>query len=95
MVRFNPECLYSLSELKEMLGDTVAVGTFLRRLGLKRGRIFKRAVWGFEILDAAREARSRPEAAISPVPMPVPPRSRGSRSATEPLTLDEVRTKHK
>ena len=95
MVRFNPECLYSLSELKEMLGGTVALETFLRRLGLTRGRIFRKAVWGFEILDSAREARSRPEAAISPVPMPVPPRPRGSKAATEPLTLDEVRTKHK
>jgi hypothetical protein len=95
MTRIDPNTLYSLSELKEMLGDTVAVGTFLRRLGLKRGRIFRKAVWGFEILDAARDARSRPEAAISPVPLPVPPRPRGSRSETEPLTLEEVRTKLK
>ena len=81
--------------LEVRYGDTVALETFLRRLGLKRGRIFRKAVWGFEILDSAREARSRPEAPVSPVPFPVPPRSRGSRSATEPLTLDDVRTKHK
>ena len=95
MTRIDPNTLYSLSELKDMLGGTVAVGTFLRRLGLTKDRLFRKAVFGFEILDAAREARSRPEAATGPVPLPVPSRQRGSKAATEPLTLDDVRTKHK
>ena len=92
MVQFNPECLYSLSELKEMLGDTVATGTFLRRLGLTKDRLFRKAVFGFEILDGAREARNQPKTDDELLPLPVSPRQRGSKAATEPLTLDDVRT---
>ena len=54
--RFRPDALYSLDEVAAMLEGVVALGTFLDRLGLRERRVFKSALWGWEILDAARRA---------------------------------------
>ena len=63
MFRVEPNTLYSLDDLKKSLGGLVGLRTFLHRLGLRDRRVFRDAVWGFELLEAAREARPFAEGA--------------------------------
>lgn len=89
MVEFDPNTLYSLAELKERLREVVELPTFLRRLGLKDNRVFKDAVWGWEILKAARKApvfseQDKPSAEIVAT-VCKPPRGRKSRASSDPL----------
>ena len=56
MILFNPDTLYPLSEVEEMLEGVVTLGTFLDRLGLRERRVFKSGLWGWEVLEAARKA---------------------------------------
>lgn len=58
MVKIDPDTLYRLEDLEELLRDHVELPTFLDRLGLKKDRVFRDAIWGFEILEAARKAPS-------------------------------------
>jgi hypothetical protein len=69
MMSFDPNCLYSLDELRERLAGIVELPTLLDRLGLRDRRIFKGAVWGWEIIEASRKAGpfnevSKPDAAV-------------------------------
>ena len=67
MIEFKANALYSLQDLEEMLDGVVALGTFLDRLDLRTKRVFKGAVWGSEILRAARKARPFSEGASGAV----------------------------
>lgn len=58
MAKFDADTLYSLSELRAMLCGVVELPTLIDRLGLRTGRIFRDAVWGWEILEAAKMAGS-------------------------------------
>ena len=58
MVHFDANTLYTMDELEEMLEGVVSLHVFLVNLGLKKDRIFRDAVWGCEILDAAKNRRS-------------------------------------
>ena len=53
---FIPNALYSYDALRRMLEGIVELDTVLRRLNLRDRRVFRDAVWGWEILDAARLA---------------------------------------
>lgn len=56
MIAFDPNTLYSVDELRHALQGTVELPTFLDRLGLRDRRVFKGAVWDWEIIEAARKA---------------------------------------
>lgn len=74
MIEFRPDTLYSIVELRSLLHGTVELDTLLDRLGLRDRRVFRDALWGWEILEAARRAPAFSEGA--------PPRARDSvRSA--------------
>ncbi len=82
MIEIRPNTLYTLNDLDELLRGHVELSTFLERLGLKKDRVFRDAVWGWEILEASRKAPSyaslsklegapagpRPSAMVRPVP---------------------------
>lgn len=57
MIKIEADALYRLQDLEEILRDHVEISTFLERLGLKRQRVFRDAIWGWEILEASRQAR--------------------------------------
>lgn len=56
LIQFDPNTLYSLDELRERLAGIVELPTLLDRLGLRDRRVFKGAVWGWEVIEAARRA---------------------------------------
>lgn len=58
MFKVETDSLYSLTELEAHLYGLVSIATFLERLGLREHRVFRDAVWGWEIIDAARKAHS-------------------------------------
>ncbi|NQU41823.1 hypothetical protein HQ520_00960 [bacterium] len=79
MIQFEPNALYTLKELEERLHGLVELPTFLERLGLRDNRVFKQALWGWEILEAGRKAESfsaKQQASVQAV-TPVP--ARGGR----------------
>ena len=82
MVLFNPDALYPLSEVEEMLEGVVTLDTFLDRLGLRERRVFKSALWGWEVLEASRKAPAFSEL------RPVVPRS-PIFSGARPKPVDE------
>lgn len=55
MIPFDPNTLYSFVELRKLLHGVVELPTLLDRLGL-RERVFRGALWGWEIIEAARKA---------------------------------------
>lgn len=65
MIVIDPNALYSLDELREMLDGMVKLDTFIDRLGLRNNRVFRDSVWGFEILEAAKQTDSFSQAAGS------------------------------
>ena len=78
MVQFDPNTLYSLAELEEQLKGVVELPTLIARLGLK-DRIFRDAVFGFEVLEKAKAAEpfhaaGKSDAAI----LPISPAARGT-----------------
>ena len=75
-VCFHPHALYSLNQLKHMLHGIIELSTFLDRLGLRRHRLFRDAVWGWEILSAAQCAEDLLDDS--------PPQSLGGMSAYKP-----------
>ena len=94
--RIDPDTLYPLGWLRERLKGIVELPTLLDRLELRDRRIFKGAVWGWEILEAARKAPSfaevgRPDASV----VAMRPGARGTRSASKApvrrLTADDLR----
>lgn len=58
MIKFEADALYRLGELEDMLKGYVELPTFLQRLDLKQNRVFRDAIWGWEILERARRAPS-------------------------------------
>ena len=56
MIKLDPNTLYSLNGLREMLHGIVELDTVLDRLGLRDRRVFRDAIWGWEILEASRKA---------------------------------------
>ena len=62
MLKIDPDTLDSLNELEKLLGGIVALPTLLERLGLRDGRVFRDALWGWEILEAARRTKPFGEA---------------------------------
>ena len=56
MLKVDPNTLYSLDELREKLHGIVELPTLLDRLGVRDNRVFRDAIWGWEILDASRKA---------------------------------------
>lgn len=85
MVQFDPNTLYSIKELAEALHGVVELATLLERLGLRENRVFRDAVWGWEIIDAARRAKpfaeaGKPDAAQVASIMAGPRSSRPRRS---------------
>lgn len=57
MFKIEENCLYAISELDGLLPGRMTVPTLLDRLNLRKQRVFKDAVWGFEIIEAARLAK--------------------------------------
>ena len=57
MVKIDADTLYSLDDLRSMLRGVVELGTFLDRLGLRKERVFRDAIWGSEILRAVEGAK--------------------------------------
>lgn len=57
MLKIDADTLYSLDELREKLAGIVELPTLLERLGLRDRRVFRDAIFGFEILEAARQAK--------------------------------------
>ncbi len=57
MFEIKPNSLYSLDELAELLPGKMTLATLLDRLGLRDRRVFRDAVFGHEILEAARQAK--------------------------------------
>jgi hypothetical protein len=55
-MQFDPDTLYSLDELRERLAGAIELPTLLERLGLREKRIFRDALFGWEILEASRRA---------------------------------------
>ena len=60
MLHVDPNTLYAVGELEASLQGIVSMDTFLKNLGLKANRMFKGAVWGWEILNAARSVEPAP-----------------------------------
>ncbi len=58
MLHLDPHTLYSLDELAALLPGKMTMATFMDRLGLRDRRVFRDALWGWEVLDAARRAGS-------------------------------------
>ena len=97
MIRFEPNALYSMDELSEMLGSVVSLDRFVKALGLG-DRLFKRAVFGFEVLDAAmqaaaekqpkRMARRRPTQAMKA--RPGSSRRPTATAGNGPLSIDDL-----
>lgn len=58
MFQVDPNTLYSLKELSKALDGLVSMPTFIDRLGLRDHRIFRDAVFGWEILEIAKKANS-------------------------------------
>lgn len=56
MINFEVDAHYRLDERKEMLKGYVELPTFLQGPDLRRYRVFRDAVWGWEILGQARRA---------------------------------------
>lgn len=56
MFKVDPETLYSLEELREKLHGIVELPTLLKRLGLKEGRVFRDAIWGWELIEASKRS---------------------------------------
>lgn len=87
MFKIDANSLYSLRELESALDELVSLPTFLDRLGLRDHRVFKDAIWGWEILVASRKAQSfslrdHPAARFSPV-------INGPRGSRIPRRTDE------
>ena len=56
MFEINPNAIYSLDELREKLDGIVSLPTLLKRLQLRESRVFKGAVFGWEIIEASHGA---------------------------------------
>lgn len=52
----DPDALYSLDELEDLLKGIVDVKTFFERLGLRGNRAFRDAIFGREIFAALEKA---------------------------------------
>lgn len=99
MFRIDPHTLYSRHEIKERLAGLVGLDTFLHRLGLRKGRVFRDAVWGWEIIEASKRAGSfagrrdapRPRSA-TPQCTDIRPAGGSTRRAGDGrLSVDDVR----
>ncbi len=95
MVRFDEDTIYSMPELEGMLADIVGMDTFLDRLGLRERRLFKNAVWGWEILEGSRKGKpfSEPIGARPAVSMALfdAPSPRGADGVSgDRLTIDDL-----
>lgn len=51
-----PDALYPVDWLRERLHGIVELPTFLDRLGLRDKRVFRDAVFGWEVIEASRRA---------------------------------------
>ena len=96
MIVFKPDALYPLSEIEEMLEGTVTLDTFLDRLGLRERRVFKSALWGWEVLEAARKAPAFsemrpvvPRSPIFPGGRPKPDDEGGKKDPVGRLSADD------
>ena len=78
----DPDTLYSMTDLEGRLDGLIGLDTLLNRLRLRNGRVFKGAVFGFEILEAARKAEAFSEPITAGIVSISPPRGRvGSSGA--------------
>ena len=62
MFTIEPNTLYSLDEVAELLPGKMTLATLLDRLGLRDRRVFRDGLWGWEIIEAARKAKPFSEA---------------------------------
>ena len=53
MFQVDPNTLYAIEKLERSIEGIVGIDTFLKNLGLKANRMFRGAVWGWEILDGS------------------------------------------
>ena len=87
-----------MDELEETLEGVVSLYVFLENLGLKKARIFRDAVWGWEILEGARrvsasDARSEVESWNGAAAQGEIAKGRGARGpshATARLSIDDL-----
>lgn len=49
--------IYPLDWLRERMHGIVGLPTFLERLGLRERRVFRDAIWGWEIIEASQRAK--------------------------------------
>ena len=57
MFKVDPHTLYAMKEIEESLQGIISPVTFLNNLGLRNRRVFKEALWGWEIIEAAKQAQ--------------------------------------
>lgn len=58
MFKIDPDTIYSLDEIGKLLDGIVSLPTFMDRLALRDVRVFRDAVFGWEILRASQNAES-------------------------------------
>ena len=66
MITFEPNSLYSMDEIKAALDGLMGLRTFMDTLDLNGNRVHRSAVWGFEIIAAAKNAPSFSERTPAP-----------------------------
>lgn len=98
MFQVDPNTLYAVSELEAQLSDIVHLRTFMDRLGLRSTRLFRDAIWGWEILEAAKkiaQAISERDGAIVPDDIAVllsraPEQSQNVEAKSTRLSIDDL-----
>lgn len=86
MITFDETTLYSLDELKDSLTGVMSIRTFLDALDLNGNRVHKSAVWGFEIIAAAKNASSFSERTPAPdLSEVLSGNTRRTKSASKPV----------
>lgn len=95
MFTFDPNTLYSFPELRERLEGIVSLDTLLDRLGLRDRRNFRDALWGWEVLEASRQAEPFAASSAAEVfdigPSPSLKRSRKANSKPGQLRMPSSR----
>lgn len=91
-LEFKPGVLYSLSDIEDRLRGVMTVKTFLDNLGIAttgKTRMFERAVWGDEVINALREYAQKTE---EPEFKPEIGRKRGAKvkAGLDPIDVSEV-----
>lgn len=70
-VRFDPNTLYPLEAIERALQGVMGLETFMEGLrlnGTGKGRMFRAAIWGWEVLEAIKRHQAAPAAEAVSLP---------------------------